>query len=190
MACKSSNQLEKEVLERSYNLVSKMLRLPAAAPALAKMKNMVFKTILYMNKEFGEELQMNALRTLHPLCKVQDFRTICYDEHGFPPAVFNGYVKEIQLLFTKAIGTDGKEDAQGLVNTCGSMVAFLGAFPERLREFEPIIKDLITIVKEKTELVRKQAAILLAKLAADEELNKVIRGNHGFDVLMSLRGAI
>ena len=155
MACRSTNQLEKEVLERSYNLISKMLRLPEVVPHLARMKNMVFKTILYMNKEFGEDLQMNALRTLHPLCKVPDFRTICFDEHGFPPAVFNSYVKEIQLLFTNAISAGGKEDTQGIVNTCGSMVAFVGAFPERLREFEPIIKDLIAVVKEKTDLVRK-----------------------------------
>ena len=66
MACKSSNQLEKEVLERSYNLVSKTLRLPAAAPALAKMKNMVFKTILYMNKEFGVRITDKPLWEIVP----------------------------------------------------------------------------------------------------------------------------
>jgi hypothetical protein len=48
--------------------------------------------------------------------------------------------------------------------------------------------DLIRIVKDKTDIVRKNAAILLAKLAKDEENNKFIRANHGFDVLLSLRG--
>ena len=73
------------------------------------------------------------------------------------------------------------------MNSCASTVAFLTAFPERVQEFEPMIKDLIKIVKDKTEVVRKNAAILLAKMANDEEMNKKIRENHGFDVLMSLR---
>jgi hypothetical protein len=51
-----------------------------------------------------------------------------------------------------------------------------------------MIIDLIRVVKDKTDIVRKNAAILLAKLAQDEENNKFIRANHGFDVLMSLRG--
>lgn len=50
-----------------------------------------------------------------------------------------------------------------------------------------MVLDLIYVVKEKTDVIRQNAAILLAKLAADEELNKFIRANHGFDVLMSLR---
>ena len=61
------------------------------------------------------------------------------------------------------------------------------AFPERVQEFKEFIIDLIYVIKEKTELVRKNAAILLAKLANDEDLNSFIRANHGFDVLMSLR---
>lgn len=73
------------------------------------------------------------------------------------------------------------------INTCGSMVAFIDAFPERTKEFTPVILDLIQTVKDKTEVVRKNAAILLAKLARDEEANDYIRANHGMDVLMSLR---
>lgn len=70
------------------------------------------------------------------------------------------------------------------------MVAFVSAFPDRNAEFSDILVDLISIVKDKTEVVRKNGAILLAKLAADEGNNKIIRDNHGFDVLMSLRGAL
>ena len=57
------------------------------------------------------------------------------------------------------------------MNSCGSTVAFLSAFPERVQEFEPMIKDLIRIVKDKTDVVRKNAAILLAKMANDETMN-------------------
>jgi hypothetical protein len=70
---------------------------------------------------------------------------------------------------------------------CASGVAFLEAFPERVQEFKDFVIDLIYVIKEKTEMIRKNAAILLAKLANDEELKTFIRANHGFDVLMSLR---
>jgi hypothetical protein len=70
---------------------------------------------------------------------------------------------------------------------CASGVAFLEAFPERVQEFKDFVIGLIYVIKEKTEMVRKNAAILLAKLANDEELKTFIRANHGFDVLMSLR---
>lgn len=46
---------------------------------------------------------------------------------------------------------------------------------------------LIQIVGAKTEMVRKNAAVLLARLATDEENAKVMRANHGTEVLMSLR---
>ena len=70
---------------------------------------------------------------------------------------------------------------------CASGVAFLEAFPERVQEFKDFVIGLIYVIKEKKEMVRKNAAILLAKLANDEELKTFIRANHGFDVLMSLR---
>jgi len=57
------------------------------------------------------------------------------------------------------------------VNSCASTVAFINSFPERVQEFEPMIKDLIRIVKDKTDVVRKNAAILLAKMANDETMN-------------------
>lgn len=66
----------------------------------------------------------------------------------------------------------------------------MDAFPERVHEFKDFIIDLIYVIKEKTELVRKNAAILLAKIANDEELKNYIRANHGFDVLMSLRAQL
>ena len=73
------------------------------------------------------------------------------------------------------------------MNACASATSFLGAFPERALGFKPMVLDLIHVVKEKTGVARSNAAVLLAKLAADEELNKLIRANHGFDVLVSLR---
>ena len=50
-------------------------------------------------------------------------------------------------------------------NSCGSVTAFVTAFPDRHADFRSIIVDLITVIKEKTEIARKNAAVLLAKLA-------------------------
>ena len=68
------------------------------------------------------------------------------------------------------------------------MTAFVDCFPEKLPEFKDVIIDLIRVAKDKTEGIRKGASVLLAKLAKDEENSRHMRANHGFDVLLSLRG--
>ena len=101
--------------------------------------------------------------------------------------MFNSYVTEVIKLFESSLAN---QDWSNVVNCCGSITGFLMAFPERMPEFKQIVVPLIQIVKEKTEVVRKNGAILLARLAKDPELEKVIRANHGFDVLVSLRQAL
>jgi len=51
-----------------------------------------------------------------------------------------------------------------------------------------LIVPLINVISNKTQLVRKNAAVLLAKLANDESNAVVMRANHGTEVLVSLRG--
>lgn len=81
-----------------------------------------------MNKAFEGELQMNALRTLHPICKVPGFRDIFYDEHKFTAKTFDIYVKEIIDMFNR--GASGEWET--FINSCSSIVAFVDAFPERV----------------------------------------------------------
>ena len=133
---------------------------------------------------------MNALRSLHPLTKLPEFKDTCLNEHKFTVKTFDTYVVEITQLFKDSLDKtqhDGKEDWPTFINACASTTAFVGAFPERIPDFKPMILDLIYVVKEKTDMIRQNAAILLAKLAQDAELNQYIRANHGFDVLLSLR---
>lgn len=51
------------------------------------------------------------------------------------------------------------------VNATASITAFVGQFKDRLADFRELIVPLIKVVAEKTDLIRKNAAILLAKLA-------------------------
>lgn len=68
--------------------------------------------------------------------------------------------------------------------------ALVDVFPERAISFQPLIIPLISIVKEKVDAVRKAAAVCLAKISKDEENAKVMRANHGTEVLVSLGGAL
>jgi len=93
--CKSGEKLEREILERVFNLLSKMLRHPEAAPIVLKQKHTVFKAILYFNNQFAGELQMNSLRTLHPLMKQPNFQQVCFEEHKFTKSTFDAFATEV-----------------------------------------------------------------------------------------------
>jgi hypothetical protein len=56
-----------------------------------------------MNRTYAGELQMNALRTLHPLCKSPGFRETFFEEHKFPEAVLTTYMKEAKFMFYSSI---------------------------------------------------------------------------------------
>ena len=56
--------------------------------------------------------------------------------------------------------------------------------------FKPIIPTLVKITANKTELLRKNAAVLIARLSNNEENLKCIRANHGTDVLLSLKDVL
>jgi hypothetical protein len=157
------------------------------------MKSLCLKTVIYFNREFkAGELQLNALRVLHTLLKIEGFKTLWLEDHQLTTKLFDSFSIEVIFLLKESLKEAKTEDNQEawscFVNACAGSSAFIICFPDRIREFESIITDLIFVIKEKTEVIRKNAAILLAHLAKDEELNKVVRANHGFDVLMSLKG--
>jgi hypothetical protein len=184
--CKTTDTLERGVIERSLNLLSKIFRQPAAVAEIAKSKHTVFKLFLFMNKTYAGELQMNALRSLHPLCRSPNFKSKCLDEHKIPEAMLTTYIKESKLLFSESL-TPGKEDWVQYQNACGSITAFIDCFTDKLIDYQDLIIPLIKVAKDKTDGVRKNSAVLLAKLAKDEENSKHMRANHGYEVIMSLR---
>lgn len=49
---------------------------------------------------------------------------------------------------------------------------------------------LIRICADKTEKVRKNSAVLLAKLSMNEDLKRIIVANHGIEVLSSVQNKI
>lgn len=79
---------------------------------------------------------------------------------------------------------------ENFINCCSSISAFGDVIPERMNAFSEIIVPLIDIVKEKTDMVRKNAAVCLAKLCKNEENAVVMRQNHGTEVLVSLSNVL
>ena len=59
-----------------------------------------------------------------------------------------------------------------------------------LIKFKSLIPTLIYICANKTELLRKNAAVLMARLSNNEENLAAIRELHGTDVLLSLKDVL
>lgn len=76
------------------------------------------------------------------------------------------------------------------VNICAAMSAFVDYFPDWIEMLREIVPLLIEIAKEKVDILRKNAAILLAKLAKNEKLQPYIRELHGIEVLMAIGGQV
>lgn len=83
---KPSETEDRQIIERVFNFLSKMLTSEEAARKVLTQKHTLFKTLLYFNKQYKDGgLQLNALRTLHPLTKLEDFKDTCLNEHKFTP---------------------------------------------------------------------------------------------------------
>ena len=131
---------------------------------------------------------MQSLRILHNCCKTAaDFRGLCLDTHGFKLAIFDTIISDVRVIAIEAIA--GK-DWDSLINSCSLISALSDTFPERQIDFQSLIVPLIDIVKEKVDAVRKTAAVCLAKISRDEENQRVLRANHGTEILVSLGGAL
>lgn len=100
---------------------------------------------------------------------------------------FDTYLKEITEIFTDSLN---KSEWETFINSCSSISAFVDVFPEKAQAFSALIVPLITVMKEKTDLARKNAAVCLAKICKDEENAKVMRANHGTEVLLSLSSVL
>ena len=187
--CKSTDEKERGIIDRMLNLLSKLLRLPEAAFAASEMRHLVFKIVLYTSSQYKGEIQDNAFRCVHPIFKSEDFGQRAITELNLTKAVFDNCTKDVAAIIENALSDKSNPDWNKFINACACSTALINAFPYRSVEFKHLIPNIIWVVKEKTEMVRTNAAVLLAALAKDESLKDEIRKHHGLDVLLSLRGA-
>jgi hypothetical protein len=104
-------------------------------------------------------------------------------------------IKNCSEMLKKDCGNDAKgvndKNYQRVVNTLSLLIGIIGKYPDTAKEIKPFIPDIIVICKEKTELLRKNAAVLLAKFArSSPENEQYVRDLHGMEVLLSVSGYI
>lgn len=79
------------------------------------------------------------------------------------------------------------EVQERIINTLSLMNSVITLNPRKSSALKPIVKFIINIAKDKLDLLRKNATLLLAKIAkSSEEMEKFVRELHGIDVIMNV----
>ena len=106
-------------------------------------------------------------------------------------------IKSLTKKSCEILKAEVKEDLSGIndknkeriINNMSLIIAIMGKYKELAKEIKVIIPLAINICKEKTELLRKNAAILMARFAkAEPENEEFLRALHGMEVLVSVSG--
>jgi hypothetical protein len=150
-------------------------------------KTLLINIMLYYNQTEIDDLSKQCLLAFHQCCKRPDFRELCYETHKFPPSTFDAFVKNSIKKWEDCVKN---QDWAMFINASASITGFVTVFPERMPDYKCLIKPLIDVVSNKTEVVRKNAAVCLAKLSQNEENGVIMRANHGTEVLLSLRSQL
>ena len=80
-----------------------------------------------------------------------------------------------------------EKNMERIINIMSLIIAIMGKYKELSKEVKVVIPLAINICKEKTELLRKNAAILMARYAkAAPENEEFLRSLHGMEVLVSV----
>ena len=148
-------------------------------------KDIVFKLHVYYAIQTTNK---PALITLHTLASQRaDFKEVLMERHGFSLSSFDSFVNKGIANFKRAKETESWDE---YVNHCASLTAFVGKFEERAEDFKCLIVPLIDVMSNKTDKVRKNSAVLLAKLCVNENNKIIMQVNHGTEVLTSLQTSL
>lgn len=178
---------KKEALSRIISLFSKLMKTAAGSLAIISSKEIISRLLLYFMTDEPEYFK-NTLITLHACCRHPGFRESCFDKLGFELKHFDPYVAKANKKFTEAFENQAWDD---YVNICASISAFCTTFPERKGDFKDVIAPLIKVMGDKLDSVRKNSAVLLAKLVEEHEDNKkIMKANHGSEILMSVQQSL
>ena len=107
----------------------------------------------------------------------------------------NERIKKLTQKSCNVLMKEVKQDLSGIndknyeriINTMSLTIAIMGIYKDLSKEVKIVIPLAINICKEKTELLRKNAAILMARYAkAAPENEEYLRLLHGMEVLVSV----
>ena len=116
---------------------------------------------------------------------------------GYEKINENDRIKKLTQKSCNILIKEVKNDLSGIndknyeriINTMSLIIAIMGIYKDLSKEVKVLIPLAINICKEKTELLRKNAAILMARYAkAAPESEEYLRQLHGMEVLVSVSG--
>jgi len=167
------------IICRLIHLVSRLITQPEIILKIVSSKVMLVRMFLYFNRQF-KSLRPYVLKVLYSLFKLKDKLNDYISEYDINTKTF---VQEAKAMLVESMETWNRED---FINLSGLVSSSLDCFPESATEYSDLVAGLTDILKDRLELERKNAAVLVAKLARNEEVKKVMVKHHTMEVLMSL----
>jgi hypothetical protein len=176
----------KVVITRLLYLLSRLVSQPEILLKIVQSKTMLVRLFLYFNRDFVE-LVPHCLKIMFALFKF----SITYDSkiNNFVCNLLNldpkNFVKEAYHFLSESMNTWNREK---FINYSGLVSASLDTFPATSTLYVDLIPQLTEVLKDHVAMERKNAAVLLAKMARNEEIKKIMKKHHTMEVLMSLGG--
>jgi hypothetical protein len=134
------------------------------------------------------DVERSNLKTTEQLIKIFAYLTSEKNRHLVDSHVFNleNLLKVIKSLFSE-FQKNTDLNRERIINILSLMINILNIDVSQSVLLKDIIDPLISIAKDKLDLLRKNSAILIAKIAkSSEEMNKYVRELHGMDVLINV----
>ena len=152
---------------------------------------MMVVAILGFNEFFDIKYLQNCSIIIDYIIKIWIFILKCeYDKLNE-----NDRIKLLTQKSCQILNEEVKNDLSGIndknmeriINNMSLLIAIMGKYKDLAKEVKTVIPLAINICKEKTELLRKNAAILMARYAkAAPENEEYLRALHGMEVLVSV----
>ena len=157
------------MIDRILQLLSRLVKNAAGQEKIIQSKDILLKLHVYYSIE---RTNKSALITLHTLAtQREDFKEVLMETHGFTLQSFRGFINTAITNFNRARETESWDE---YVNVCASITGFVGKMIETAEDFKDLIVPLIRICADKTDKVRKNSAVLLAKLVQNENNKKIM----------------
>ena len=170
---------QKTIITRLMYLLSRISSQPKVILKIVASKVMMIRIFLYFNRQFPE-LTPHVLKIIYSLWKLKEELAKHTEEHEIN---VHNFVKESREMLKENIDNWNREK---FINISGLISAFLDWFPNVASEYGSLIPDLTLILKDRVDLERKNAAIVIAKLAKDKDLKEEMNQYHTMEILMSL----
>jgi len=121
------------------------------------------------------------------MVRLDNFKQTLLDEHDFTMKSFDSFVEKSKANYLSSREEQRWDD---YCNNCSSISGFVSIIPERSEDFKDLIVPLIKIISDKTDKIRKNSAVLLAKLSQNENNKRIMQANHGTEVLASVQSGL